>query len=97
VQFQDKAWLAEYSVEDEDSPELSGVQREQVLCKVMHLKPNPQIYGYTLLIECEFGARDNVSKTIAQETKIKLGLKSWANYQAQVIKAVQVRKNSNKN
>jgi len=54
VIYQDKAWIVSYSVEDEDVPQKSGLIRIEVIRNLVHLKPNPEIRGYTMIIHNEF-------------------------------------------
>ena len=64
VRYQDKAWIINHSVEDEDYPEQKGITRVDLNSGMFHLKPNPEIHGYTVIVDSEFNFGGKVPKSV---------------------------------
>ena len=64
IEYQDKAWIVNCSVEDDDTPVTGKQLRVQMPFSMNHLKPNPTIHGYTLIIESEFDFGGSIPTSI---------------------------------
>jgi len=54
VRFQDQAWCHSFSVEDEEYPESEKIVRMKIESSMSFLKPNPEIRGYTAIVQNEY-------------------------------------------
>lgn len=91
VVYQDKAWIVSYSVEDDDVPVKNGLIRLEVICNMAFLKPNPEIRGYTLMIDNEFSFGGNIPNNMVLNKQLEGSVKGYALFQKCVEDAVKER------
>lgn len=91
VRFKDKAWVIDYSVDDDDTPLQKGVVRSQVNSLIYHFKPDPEIHGYTVIVEQDVPIADNENTSAVQNAQLKAGVKTWEKFLQVVAKAAKVR------
>lgn len=71
VQYQDKAWVVSYSVEDDEVPLKNGLLRIDVVCNFVFVKPNPEIRGYTMIIDNEFNFGGNIPSSMVLSRQVQ--------------------------
>ena len=51
-------------MDDDDHPELKGITRVNMNSGMFHLKPNPEIHGYTAIVDSDFNFGGNVPRSV---------------------------------
>lgn len=81
VKYQEKAWIVNHSVEDEDTPLVQGCLRTNIQCNMFFLKPTPTIHGYTLIFTSEYTINSTIPFKVLQKGAIKTGVATWLKFQ----------------
>ena len=90
VKYQGKCWASHYSVDDDSTP-LQGSHRSEVTCHMLFLKPNPEINGYTAIVDTNFAYGGQVPMGIVGSKACPTFVKHWIKLQKAVFDSTEER------
>jgi len=91
VEYGDRAWYVNSSVEDDLIPITPKQLRVQMPLSMVSFKPNPIIHGYTLIISSEFNFGGSIPNSLIQAGSVKGSIAAWTKMQKILAKELEQR------